>query len=284
MAALRSRRAVLVGAAAGAVAAWGLPGRARAAGAARLITVGAPTTEIVFALGAGDLVVATDTTSRFPAAAASLPKVGYMRALAAEGLLSLAPTRVICQEGSGPPEVLARVREAGVPVDEVPERPDLATLESKIAQIAALVGKPAEGAVLAAEMRRRLDRPAAAARGTALCLIHPGGDGWMAAGRDTVPDLLLRLAGARNTIAFSGIKPLSMEAAVAAAPEFLVVSASALAQAGGIDALLALPHLAATPAAAARRVAVLDAQVLLGLGPRTPEAVESLQAAMRGPG
>lgn len=272
MAARFSRRAVLATAAAAALA----PRLARAAGEARLITIGAPTTEIVYALGAGDLVVATDTTSRFPQEAAGLPKVGYMRALAAEGLLSLAPSRIIAQEGSGPPEVLARVREAGIAVDEIPERPDLATLGAKIALIAERLGRQKQGERLAEELRRQLQGVPRAGSRSALCLIHPGGNGWMAAGHDTVPDLYLRLAGARNCIGFSGIKPLSMEAAIAGAPDLLVISSSALAQAGGLDGLLSLPHLAATPAAAARRVVVLEAQLLLGLGPRSPLAVQQL--------
>lgn len=272
-----SRRAAMAVLAAAALA----PRLARAAGEARLITIGAPTTEIVFALGAGDRVVATDTTSRFPQAAADLPKVGYMRALAAEGLLSLAPSRIIAQEGSGPPEVLARVREAGIPVDEIPERPDLDTLGAKITLIAERLDRQHQGEKLTALLRDQLQALSPAHHLSALCLIHPGGNGWMAAGLDTVPDLYLRLAGARNCIGFSGIKPLSMEAAIAGAPDLLVISSSALAQAGGVDGLLSLPHLAATPAAAARRVVVLEAQLLLGLGPRSPLAVQQLASVIQ---
>lgn len=256
------------------------PRPVRAAGAVRLITIGAPTTEIVFALGAGDQVVATDTTSRFPYAAATLPKVGYMRALSAEGLLSLAPTRIIAQDGSGPIEVLDRVREAGIPIDMIPDRPDLTTLDSNIALIANRLGREPEGTRLATELRQRLSQNQPPTPLSALCLIHPGGGGWMAAGRDTVPDLLIRLAGGHNAIGFAGIRPLSLEAAVDSAPDLLVISSSALAQAGGIDALLALPHLAATPAAAKRRVVVVESQMLLGLGPRSPEAVQRLSAVM----
>lgn len=275
MTAVLPRRALLT-----ATAALMLPRSLRAAGTARLITIGAPTTEIVYALGGGDQVVATDTTSRFPQAAAALPKVGYMRTLSAEGLMSLAPSRVIAQEGSGPPEVLARLRDAGIPVDEVPDRPEVAVLEAKVALIAARLGRVTEGVRLAAELRRGLDRPLRTDGPSVLCLIHPGGGGWMAAGGDTVPDLLIRLAGGRNAMDFTGIKALSLEAAIAAGPQVLVVSANALAQAGGLDGLLALPHLSATPAAAARRVVVLEAQMLLGLGPRSPEAVDRLAAGL----
>ena len=60
------------------------------------------------------------------------------------------------------------------------------------------------------------------------------------------------------------------------------MSAATIAQAGGLDALLAQPHLAPTPAAHHRRVVTVDGSLLLGLGPRSPEAVDGLAAALAG--
>jgi hypothetical protein len=62
---------------------------------ARIVTIGGPVTEAVFALGAGGRVIAVDVTSTYPAAVAALPKVGYQRALSAEGLLALDPELVV---------------------------------------------------------------------------------------------------------------------------------------------------------------------------------------------
>ena len=61
----------------------------------RVVSAGGAFTEIVFRLDAQALLVGTDTTSIFPAAAAALPKVGYLRQLSAEGVLSLKPTLLI---------------------------------------------------------------------------------------------------------------------------------------------------------------------------------------------
>jgi Periplasmic binding protein len=52
----------------------------------RIVSVGSELTEIVYALGAEARLVGVDTTSRWPAAAHALPKVGYMRTLSAEGI------------------------------------------------------------------------------------------------------------------------------------------------------------------------------------------------------
>src|SRR5690606_39294352 len=54
----------------------------------RIVSVGGSTTEIVYALGAGDTLVGVDSTSIYPRKADALPDVGYVRQLAAEGLLS----------------------------------------------------------------------------------------------------------------------------------------------------------------------------------------------------
>ena len=72
----------------------------------RLITAGGGITEIAYLLGAQDQLVGTDTTSLYPAAALKTAKVGYMRQLSAEGLLSLKPDAMIATTG-GPASVVA---------------------------------------------------------------------------------------------------------------------------------------------------------------------------------
>ena len=89
---------------------------ARAPGV-RLVTVGGGITEVVYALGAQDLLVGTDSTSLYPPAAQATPKVGYMRQLSAEGLLALRPDALIAGTDAGPPVVLEQLRGAGVTVE-----------------------------------------------------------------------------------------------------------------------------------------------------------------------
>lgn len=66
-----------------------------ASAAERIITLGGDVTEIVYALDAQPQLVARDSTSTWPAASQSLPDVGYLRQLNAEGILSLRPTLVL---------------------------------------------------------------------------------------------------------------------------------------------------------------------------------------------
>ena len=70
---------------------------AYAAPAPRLVTLGGTVTEIVYALGAGDQVVGIDDSSFYPPAARRLPRVGYYRGFAVEGVVALGPDQSLGQ-------------------------------------------------------------------------------------------------------------------------------------------------------------------------------------------
>lgn len=255
---------------------------ARAA-ANRLVTVGGAVTETVFALGAGNRVIAVDSTSRYPAPAARLPQVGYLRALAPEGLISLSPDLLLLSEEAGPPQAVAVLRAAGTALALVPDRPGADGVTRKIAAVATALGL--DGAALAGQVAadwQVLDAPIAALPPLpALFVLSAARGSPLVSGRDTHADAMLRAAGARNLITgFAGYRPLSAEAAASLAPEVIVMMDHALAEAGGVDAVLRMPALAVTPAAAARRVVALDGSYMLGFGPRAAHARRDLAALL----
>ena len=89
--------------------------------AERVLSIGGSVTEIIYALGAGDKLVARDTTSSYPEPALDLPDVGYIRALAPEGVLSVNPDLIIAEAGAGPVETLDVLTQAEIPFVEVPD-------------------------------------------------------------------------------------------------------------------------------------------------------------------
>lgn len=250
----------------------------------RIVALGSAITETLFALGDGDSIVGVDTTSTWPAAARAKPQVGYFRQLGAEGVLSLKPTLVIGTTQAGPPETLAKLRAAGVPVKlfQAPR-----TLESALALIegvADLRNKPALGERIRDDIRQHLaslpqmqDKPRVLA-------VLAGHGGVMAAGRENAADLMIQLAGGLNVAAeFTGYKPLSSESLIGLEPQVILVPDHVVDLAGGLDALLAQPGLAQTPAAKNRRVVVMDSALLLGLGPRLGAAVRELSQSLHAP-
>jgi iron complex transport system substrate-binding protein len=263
-----------------------LPTPLRAAPSARVVIAGGDLTEIAFALGAGADVVGADSTSIWPPETERLARIGYMRRLSAEGVLSLAPDLVIWASDAGPPAVIAQLRAAGLAVAVAPEGKTVASVPAKIGFMGAALGRAAEARALIAAFdaqMRALDlslRPVTA-RPSVLFVLSAGRGAPLVAGQDTAADAVIALARGRNAAgAHSGYKPLSAEIAIAAAPDFILAPAHAAAFLGGRDAILSRPEIAATPAGRAGRLVVMDGLKLLGFGPRTPDAAAELALAL----
>ena len=247
----------------------------------RVVSVGGAVTEIIYALGLSDRIVAVDSTSSYPEEAASKPNVGYMRRLAAEPILALEPSMVLAVEDAGPPAVLDQMREAGLPVVLIPDDPSPAGVLEKIMRVAATLGEEEKGRALAARLKGKLDALATAVarlsmRPRVLFLLSIGrGGAPLAAGRKTAAAAIIELAGGVNAVdAFEGYKPLSPEAAVAAAPDVILVTNRSLRLMGGRAGLFGIPEIALTPAGQGRRIIAMDGLLLLGFGPRTGIAIE----------
>jgi iron complex transport system substrate-binding protein len=281
-----NRRLLLSVSSAG-LAAWVLPA---GASPARIVSIGGALTETLYALGAQDSLVGVDSTSLYPAAARALPSVGYARQLSAEGVLSLRPTLVVAGEEAGPPAVLRALASAAVPLVVLDDGNRFEGLLARTERLAALTGREREGRLLRESLQSQWqaarERVAAqagrAARPRAMFVLSHAASNIRVAGRDTAADAVLRYAGAVNVFAedFTGYKPLTPESAVAAAPQVIVATDQGLEATGGIDGLLKAPGLAATPAGQAKRVVALDALLLLGFGPRLPQAVSRLAEAL----
>jgi len=252
----------------------------------RLVSAGGVVTEILYALGAQSRIVGVDTTSLHPPEAlAEHPDVGYVRALSAEGVLSLAPDRVIATDAAGPPDALALIRSAGVPVEIVGEEPSEAGVLARIRTIGGLVGAQARAEALASEVeagfadlaaaRTGLDRPV-----RVLFVLSLQNGRAMVGGDGTSADAIIRLAGGINAAeGIEGYKPVTDEAIVAAAPD-VVLAIGRGDHALSPDDVFALPAFATTPAAADRRLVTMDGLALLGFGPRTPETARALMDAL----
>ena len=280
-----------------AVLATALP--ASSASDLRVIAIGGSMTEIVYALGADKSLVATDTTSIYPPEALKLPKVGYQRQLSAEGMLSLKPTVVVATTEAGPPPVVAQLKSVGVHFAQVSADHTFEELRNKVRVISEAVGKRAEGSRLDETLvhdwtavQADIARVAAArtAKGQGkpkvlFLLLHSTTNGLMASGEGTAADAVIKYAGGLNAVSgalnFKAYKPLSQEAVIAAAPDIIVLTQQGLVAIGGMDKLLAMPGLAQTPAARAKRVYAPDALFLLGFGPRLPQAVKELSQQLQ---
>ena len=256
-------------------------------GPSRVIAAGGSVAEIVFALGAGDRLIARDTTSSHPPEVQALPDVGYVRALSAENLIALDPDLILAEHDAGPPEAIEVLRRTGIPLVMVPQALDPGAVAAKIATVADAMDLPEEGAVLQAQVGERLDQAKAAA---ALLPRHPRvmfilsmqGGRLLVGGNGTSAEAMIELAGGANAVSgIDGYKPLTDEAAIAAAPEVILFMDRGDDNAVTRADVQAHPALALTPAGAAGHVVQMNGLYLLGFGPRTGDAALDLNAQLR---
>jgi iron complex transport system substrate-binding protein len=254
----------------------------------RIASIGGSITEIVYALGEQDKLVARDSTSLYPDAALKLPDVGYMRQLSPEGVLSVNPTGLLVVEGSGPKEAIDVLKKAAVPFITVPEKFDHAGILEKIR----VVGKAFDAEEKAAELSASVDADLAAAeklttgipeKKRVLFILTMQGGKILAAGSNNAANGIIELAGAVNAVeGFSGYKQLSDEAAILAKPDIILMMDRGGDHSMADADLFGHPAIAPTPAGQAKKLIRMDGNYLLGFGPRTAGAIRDLATALYG--
>jgi iron complex transport system substrate-binding protein len=264
----------------------------------RIVSVNGAMTEIVYALGAGPQLAGSDTTSVFPAAALQTPKVGYMRQLSAEGLLSLKPDAVIGTTEAGPAVVMDQIRSAGVKVELVEADHSWLEVRRKVAAVGRATSRIAQATALQASLDAQwaavlatVARHAGRKPRAIFILSHTASP--QVAGGNTAAHAMLAYAGFINAFTntntntdsappFTGYRPMTAEALVSAAPEVIVTTTQGIEASGGLEKFWSRPGLALTPAYKRRALVALDALYLIGFGPRLPQAVAELhQAALK---
>lgn len=254
----------------------------------RVVAIGGSITEIAFALGEQDKLVARDSTSLFPPEALKLPDVGYMRQLAPEGVLSVNPTGILALQGSGPREAVDVLKKTSIPYIEVPETYDHAGILAKVRAVGKALGADDKAETLAAELDAKLtlaqkQTAAIKARKRILFILSFQGGKILGSGSDTAADGIIKLAGGVNAIeGFTGYKQLSDEAVMSARPDVVLMMDRSGDHAARTEELFAHPALASTPAAANKRLIRMDGIYLLGFGPRTADAAHDLAKSLYG--
>ena len=252
----------------------------------RIVSLNGDITEVIFELGLGDNVVGVDVTTTYPPEAAALndqgKTVGFAQQLTAEAVLRLEPTLVIGDQQVAPPEAIDQLRDAGIPVVILETQTTLDGVETKIGQLAEILGVPENGATLAERVMGEIDvaRDLAATDDSdpRVAFVYVRGPQVVflfGAGMPT--QAMIEGAGAIDAGVEAGVfgpAPLTPEALVAAAPDVIVLPEAGLGALGGIEAFLALPGVSDTPAAQNEAFLTYDEAYFFNLGPRAGQALD----------
>lgn len=264
-----------------------LAGLGQFAAAGDVVSVGGSVTEIIYALGEEERLLARDSTSKFPAEAEALPDVGYIRALSAEGVLSIGPKLIVAAEGAGPAEAVDLLKAASVTYVEIPEAYTAEGVGAKIRAVGAALGVEDKAEALAVDVMSQLGTVAAEVVATegapkrVMFVLSTQGGRIMAGGQGTSADAIIAMAGGENVMqSFKGYKAVTNEAVAVAAPDVILMMDRGGDHSGANAELWSMPALSETPAAAVNAVVRMDGLLLLGFGPRVADAVSRLHHAL----
>ncbi|WP_410401482.1 heme ABC transporter substrate-binding protein ShuT [Escherichia coli] len=248
--------------------------------AERIVVAGGSLTELIYAMGAGERVVGVDETTSYPPETAKLPHIGYWKQLSSEGILSLRPDSVITWQDAGPQIVLDQLRAQKVNVVTLPRVPaTLQQMYANIRQLAKTLQVPEQGEALVTQINQRLERvqqnvAAKKAPVKTMFILSAGGSAPQVAGKGSVADAILSLAGAENVATHQQYKSYSAESLIAANPEVIVVTSQMVD--GDINRLRSIAGITHTAAWKNQRIITVDQNLILGMGPRIADVVESL--------
>lgn len=191
----------------------------------RIVSVSPAVTQILFELGAQDLLVGRTEYCTYPEEAQTIENIGGISNLNVEKVLSLNPDLVI--SGSMVPRSAAdQIRSMGVPFVSVTEKEHFDNLYDNIMRIGALTGREKQAERICDSLRGQvaaLSPIDTADRPTVYYVIGYGKGGNFTAGGNTYIDEIISMAGGRNIAHDIDGWSYSLEALVSADPDWIIV-------------------------------------------------------------
>lgn len=195
--------------------------------AERIVSLAPHVTELLFAAGAGDRVIAVDRYSDYPEQAREIPRIGDAIALDIERIVALQPDLVVGWHSGNGAKALANLRDLGLTVFASEPRA-LADVPRSIEAFGQLAGtqQAAEAAAESFRSRRRALAVRYAHRSTVSTFFQIGHEPLMTINGEHMISQVIRLCGGANV--FADLRPLAgiidVEAVLHAAPEAIIVS------------------------------------------------------------
>jgi len=249
-----------------------------------IVSLSATATEMLFAIGAGDQVVAVDEFSDFPAEAPTTDLSGFTPNV--EAIASYAPDLVIV--AFDPEGLVSSLSSLDIPVIQHGGAVTLDDTYTQIEQLGAATGNTAEAADLVAEMQAQIDELVASLPSSAQgsTYYHELDDTLFSVTSATFIGQLYSLLGLVNIADGSdpdgfGYPQLSAEVIIDADPDFIFL-ADTVCCGQNQSTVAARPGWETLQAVTGGRVVELDDSVASRWGPRVVELLEIVAGAVAG--
>ena len=250
----------------------------------RIVALANGSAEIISALGYRDNLIGRDIAST-DADLKSVPVITSGHVVIAEKIISLNPDLVLIDKATSPAGAIAALKSANILVKEIPEAWQLSDISIKVASIADAIGAPKAGAKLAAELQSAISTVKGVGNKTGVVFLYLRGGSaiYLVGGKGSGADSLISAIGAVDLGAAqlpNPFNPMSSELILKLNPDVILVMSKGLQSVGGISGLTQLPGIAQTSAGKAKRIIAVDDSLLLSFGPRTPDLLNRLAAAL----
>jgi iron complex transport system substrate-binding protein len=238
-------------------------------------------TEILYALGLEDKIIAVSSDSDYPPEALKKPKIGTFWQPNLEAIISIRPKLVIAEDFEQQKQVTRQLERLGYTVLIVSLN-NIQQLFETIETVGKATGKESEAQRLAADIKSKLinlsGRLSTGRKFSVLWVIQASPI--RAAGRDTFANELIELAGGLNAIGPTVQKypPVGIEQIVASAPEVIIEPTMGggdieTQQKAAIEFWSKWPNL---PAVKNNRIYVISGDTVSRLGPRLDKGIEAV--------
>lgn len=253
----------------------------------RIVSLGGAITEIIYELNLQKYLVGVDATSNYPTETNRYPRVGYARTLSVEGVLSLNPTHILATEEVGPPAFIRSMKSnKKINFEILDSEYSFNGLIKRIQRIAALGAAEPDKKKLIRKLNESwkeayLDQRIVGQQPKVLFLLSHQASRILVSGRDTGAAAMIHYAGGLNAMSsYVGYKPLNIEALIQANPDVILMTNQTVSLLGGIQGLLKNRSLDSVAAIRNHRLISIDANQLLGFGPRMPQTVLDLRRVL----
>jgi iron complex transport system substrate-binding protein len=246
----------------------------------RLVSLSPATTELLFAIEAGNLLVGSTEYCDYPEAAKAIPRVGSgpMGTISLEAIVQKQPDLVLCKFDTHQP-LIESLQRLNIHVLAIgPESLD--QLYEEAQWLGALLDRESQSQRLVAGMRGRVAELTSrldSENPRRKVFYQVWSDPLMSAGPGSFIDELLRLAGLINIVPQTlGRYPrINPELLTQANPDLILLPSSTSAEQDRLN-ILQRPAWQSVPAVAQRRVHLISGDVVSRCGPRMLDALEQM--------
>ena len=248
----------------------------------RVVSLAPNLTEIVYAVGAGNRLVGRTSFCNYPPEAKQVIEVGDTQQPNIERIISLQPDLVLVTTASQLEAFTKQFDERRIPV-YVTNPQSLEDVFRSIKTIGELLGETERAEKIVQDLQRRANETEAKVKTTKLVRVffQLAAEPLYTAGKESfITDLIRRAGGESVTANVPGPWPrYSDEAAFAARPEAIIISAPETDETSQASAEIAAP-LRKSPAALNGRLYRINADLLTRPGPRLVEGLEQMARAL----